>query len=222
MNRMAGGLQLSDFDFGGVQTVGAQQGSGGKLAAALESVRSSSPKFGEMEQLGIAERAKQKATAMQAEADVFATATQSAASVESARLQAEAAKAAARSQAQGSMMGSALGAVGSIAGALFSDKTTKHDINHLEEGLSILRKLNPVTFYYNKEYSSQPDRLHHGFIAQEYVKVLPDATYIDDDSGKMCIDTRELIAILVRANQELESRVARLELQHAPKELSNV
>ena len=44
---------------------------------------------------------------------------------------------------------------------------------------------------------------------------MPDATYFDEGIGKLCIDTNELIALLVRANQQLESRVARLEAKHA-------
>jgi hypothetical protein len=44
---------------------------------------------------------------------------------------------------------------------------------------------------------------------------MPDATYFDEAIGKMCIDTNELIALLVRANQQLESRVVRLEAKQA-------
>ena len=78
-----------------------------------------------------------------------------------------------------------------------------------------MRNLRPVTFYYNEEYSSSPERLHHGFIAQDYVKVLPDATYYDEELGKMCIDTGELIAILVRSVQQLEARVTYMEATKA-------
>ena len=59
------------------------------------------------------------------------------------------------------------------------------------------------------------ERLHHGFIAQEYQKVLPDATYFDESNGKLCIDTGDLIGILVRAVQELEVKVTRLEAANA-------
>ena len=113
------------------------------------------------------------------------------------------------------MFGSALGAVASIGTALLSDESTKNDIQPLENALETLRNLRPVTFYYNEEYSSSPERLHHGFIAQDYVKVLPDATYYDEDLGKMCIDTGELIAILVRSVQQLEARVTYMEATKA-------
>lgn len=99
--------------------------------------------------------------------------------------------------------------------SLFSDERTKHTINKLESGLEILRKLKPVTFYYKEEYSSTPERKRYGFIAQEYKEHMPDATYEETTSGMLCIDTMELIALLVRANQELEARVARLEVSNA-------
>ena len=137
------------------------------------------------------------------------------ATVKSAKIQAEAAKAAARSQAQGSMFGSALGAVGSIGGALIglSDETTKENIKPIDDGLGIIRDLRPKSFNYKPDYLFHSDRPHNGFIAQDYVKVLPEATYNDEESGKMCIDLAEVIAPLVRAVQQLETRVARMEAE---------
>ena len=60
-----------------------------------------------------------------------------------------------------------------------------------------------------------PERMHHGFIAQEYEKVMPDATYYDGEYEKLCIDTVDLIALLVRGIQQLETRVARMEAANA-------
>ena len=40
---------------------------------------------------------------------------------------------------------------------------------------------------------------------------MPDATYRDESTGKLCIDPIELIGLLVRANQQLETRLTRLE-----------
>jgi len=57
--------------------------------------------------------------------------------------------------------------------------------------------------------------MHYGFSAQDYKDVMPDATYYDESIGKMCIDTGELIGLLVRANQQLETRIARLEAKEA-------
>ena len=101
------------------------------------------------------------------------------------------------------------------ASLMYSDETTKNTIENIEDALSTLRGLNPVTYYYNEEYSSNPERLHHGFIAQDYQQVMPDATYLDESTGKLCIDTSELIALLVRGIQQLETRVARMEAANA-------
>jgi hypothetical protein len=44
---------------------------------------------------------------------------------------------------------------------------------------------------------------------------MPDATYYDETIGKLCIDTGDLIALLVRANQQLETRLTYLEAKQA-------
>jgi hypothetical protein len=218
--RFAGGLSLSKYDFSGINVQGPSTGGdGGKMAAAWKSVRSNSPRYDSMEATGLATRANEKAAAMAADANVYATETAAEAEIESAKMIANAQKSAARSQAQGSMMGSIFGAIGSIGAGLLSDESTKTNIEPLEDALATLRELKPVTFYYNEEYSSSPERLHHGFIAQDYMKVLPDATYYDESIDKLCIDTGDLIAILVRAVQQLSSRVTRMEAANALKEI---
>ncbi len=110
-------------------------------------------------------------------------------------------------------------ALGTVAGAalpfVLSDETTKHTIERIDDALASLRQLKPVSFYYKEEYSTSPERMHYGFIAQDYKDVMPDATYYDESIGKLCIDTGELIGLLVRANQQLETRIARLEAKEA-------
>jgi len=44
---------------------------------------------------------------------------------------------------------------------------------------------------------------------------MPDATYYDEELDKMCIDTGDLISLLVRAIQQLETRVVRMEAANA-------
>jgi len=111
---------------------------------------------------------------------------------------------------------SALGTVASAAlPFVLSDEATKHTIERIDDALALLRQLKPVSFYYKEEYSAYPERMHYGFIAQDYKDVMPDATYYDESIGKMCIDTGELIGLLVRANQQLETRIARLEAKEA-------
>jgi predicted nucleic acid-binding protein len=150
------------------------------------------------------------------EAAAHATGLSTMADVKSNQMIAEAQEEAAKAQASGSMMGSALGAIGSIGGALLmSDESTKHTVERIEDALATLRDLKPVTFYYKEKYSMSPERMHYGFIAQDYAKVMPDATYYDEELGKMCIDTSELIGLLVRSVQQLETRVARMEAANA-------
>lgn len=95
--------------------------------------------------------------------------------------------------------------------AALSDKRLKNSIKDLDEALDLLRELRPVTYYYNKESGEDTTRMHYGFIAQEYNKVLPDAVYQDYESGYYKIDTTDVIALLVSAVQQLEGRLEELE-----------
>ena len=121
-------------------------------------------------------------------------------------------KEAAQAQAQGSMMGSAFSAIGSIGGALLlSDETTKENVAVIEDGMSVIKKLKPKSYNYKPEWQGYSNRKHSGFIAQEYQKVIPEGTYNDEESGKLCIDLAEVIAPLVSAVQQLEARISELE-----------
>ena len=110
------------------------------------------------------------------------------------------------------MWGNFIKAAGMGAGLLIaSDERVKNTIEEIDDACSLLRNLRPVTFYYNEDFSETPERIHYGFIAQEYQQVMPDQTYYDESIDKLCIDTNELIAVLVRAIQQLQERVTRLE-----------
>ena len=136
--------------------------------------------------------------------------------VNQAKEDAESYKDAAASAASKSKMGSIISAGATLIGtALLSDEETKENIERIEDALSTLRNLRPVTFNYKEEYSTDYNRVHHGFIAQEYQQVLPDATYHDPTIDKLCIDTGDLIGLLVRAVQQLETKVTRLEAKEA-------
>lgn len=175
------------------------------------------PDFGELGATSVAARSNERAAVTRAEADVHSAGLQAQATVKAAKLQAQAAKAAARSQAQGSMMGSALGAIGSIGGALIglSDETTKENVSEIEDGLAIIRALKPKTYNYKPEWQGYSNRKHSGFIAQEYQNVIPEGTYNDEESGKLCVDLAEVIAPLVRSVQQLETRITRMEAKQA-------
>ena len=137
----------------------------------------------------------------------------------SAAVKAAPARVTMKAQGAAAEKGGMMSAIGGIASAalplMLSDEETKHTIDQIDNALDVLRELRPVTFFYKEEYSSGPERMHYGFIAQEYQKVMPDATYYDESIGKLCIDPVELIGLLVRANQQLETRITRLEAKEA-------
>ena len=205
-------LQLSDFVMPQSASAGSAAGSGGKVADIYSSLAANAPRADEQAMTAIAERSKLRQGAFVADEGVY-----SAQKLADAQLKADKkmAKAVKPESSGGGGIGSFLGPALSIGASLISDATTKHDIEPLEDALTTLRNLKPVTFYYNEEYSSSPERLHHGFIAQEYKEVMPDATYYDESIGKLAIDTGDLIAILVSAVQTLESRVSRMEAKNA-------
>ena len=200
--------------------------SGGNYSAAASvvdvnkgfaSMRDKAPRFDALSSAAMQTASAEKTAAMNAEASVLGTGMQAYGQTKGAAMQAQAAIEAAEKQAEASKQSSMMGAIGSIGGALIglSDETTKYDVKRIDTALETLRNLKPVTFHYNEEFSSSPERMHHGFLAQEFQKVLPDATYFDDSIGKLAIDTSDVIGLLVRANQELEARIGMLEAKQA-------
>jgi len=212
------GIGFSDFT-----PTASKRMQGGAGAAELASVaenfnalRSGAVNFGSQAQAGIAAESLKRRAIMDSNSEGAENALDAISTVKSKKILDEYAKAAARKAAGASKFGSFLQAGGSlIASAIMSDETVKNNIEQIGDALATLRELRPVTFYYNEEYSSSPERLHHGFVAQEYAKHMPDATYYDESIDKLCIDTTELIALLVRSVQQLETKVARMEAQTA-------
>ena len=200
--------------------------SGGNYSAAAGVVdignsfaaqREKAPRYDQLSAQAMKNASDERTAAMNAEASVLGTGMQAYSQTKGYAMQAKAQIEAAEKQASASKTGSMLGAIGSIGGALIglSDETTKFDVKRIDSALETLRNLRPVTFHYKEEFSTSPERMHHGFIAQEFQKVLPDATYFDESIGKMCIDNGDVIGLLVRANQELEARIGMLEAKQA-------
>ena len=197
----------------GGYTFGGEAAGAVSLGSTFQAIRNKSPKYDELALTAEQARAREKIAIMGAEADMAASGLQAKGAIAAAEAQA----AGMRSAGKSSMMGGIFSGLGSLAmGAIsLSDEDTKHTIDEIDDALETLRKLRPVTFYYKEEYTKDPHLMHHGFIAQEYQKVMPDATYIDSFTGKLCIDTMDLISLLVRANQQLETRITRLEVKQA-------
>ena len=211
------GLGFSDFTSSTAKQMqgGAAAAENASVAENFQTLRAGAPDYGQMEQHAIAAESLKRQARIAADASVKANELIAEGQIKSAKIAAKAEAEAARKEAQGSTFGNIASAGITLLGsALLSDEKTKNNIENIQDALAVLRELRPVTFYYNEEYSSTPERLHHGFIAQEYVKHMPDATYYDESTDSMCIDTIELIALLVRSVQQLETKVARMEAQH--------
>ena len=210
-------LNFDDFSPSGAGTGGAGAAGMATVGQVNRQLRSASPDFGGLGARSVLIDGAMRRAASDAEADVTARGmimeeeTRQAKKDYAAQVRANAKRN--RAGTFGTIIKTGL-QLGGMA-LMSSDETIKNTIENISDALSTLRQLRPVSFYYNEEYSSNPERLHHGFIAQEYQKVLPDATYFDESNGKLCIDTGDLIGILVRAVQELEVKVTRLEAANA-------
>ena len=200
--------------------------SGGNYSAAagvvdvgdtFTSMRAKAPRYDQLSAAAMQNQSQEKQAAMNAEATVTSAGMQAYGAGKQSQMQAQATIQAAEAQAEAQKSAGMMSAIGSIASAglgLLSDESTKTAIEPIDSALEKLRELKPVTFYYKPEFKDHT-RKHHGFIAQEFEQVLPDATYVDAINKKKCIDTGDVIALLVRGNQELQYRVTRLEAKLA-------
>lgn len=111
-----------------------------------------------------------------------------------------------------------------------SDARLKKDVTETLPGLTAVNKLRPVSFKWNEAAQDMGIGTRYGLIAQEVQQVLKDLgapedlalvthdprldrdiAQTDDTSGIRHIDYTQLIPILVKAVQELSSRVEELE-----------
>lgn len=86
-----------------------------------------------------------------------------------------------------------------------SDGRFKEDVKDIEDGLTKVLKLKPVSF---KRKGS--DDVHLGFIAQDVKEVVPEAI-VGSEETKYGMKYESLIPVLVSAIQALEKRVLELE-----------
>ena len=212
------GLSFDGFTPGASTRMAGGAGAAGLASVAenFSSLRKNAPDFGGMAVNNINAAGYEERAIRDANTATLQSKVENESMIEATKIKSEALIDKAQSQARSQMFGDvAKAGIGLVASAVTSDERTKNTIERIDDALSTLRQLKPVTYYYNEEYSSSPERLHHGFIAQDYAKVLPDATYYDDSLDRLCIDTGELIALLVRSVQQLETRVTRMEAKAA-------
>lgn len=96
-----------------------------------------------------------------------------------------------------------------------SDIRYKKEVSKLENSSNLLLELNPVSYYFKSQEFKEgqfDDRKHFGLIAQDVEKILPNLVY-DDNDGYKAINYTEIIALLIKSNQELQNRIEALERQ---------
>jgi len=99
-----------------------------------------------------------------------------------------------------------------------SDEKLKKNIQNLDTALPIIKKLRPVSFDYNLDYSKvdnekiktklqTDDKNRLGFIAQEVQKILPQSVKVNESDSTLCIQLIDFIPILVKGMQEQTTRI---------------
>lgn len=95
-------------------------------------------------------------------------------------------------------------ATGDIVG--MSDRRLKKDINHIEDAMSIIRKLDGVRFTWKRTGEQSM-----GLIAQDVKDIIPEAVFYHKEERKWGIKYANLIGLLVNAIKELDIKVKELE-----------
>ena len=110
-----------------------------------------------------------------------------------------------------------------------SDQRVKKDVREISYGLDDILKLNPVAYQYNEPQKYGKGRnqdWHHGFIAQDVQKVMPELVYHDpmdlDEEGNsesgldlLGFDKTDLVPALVNAVKELKAEIDQLKKELA-------
>jgi len=99
-----------------------------------------------------------------------------------------------------------------------SDESLKKNIQPLFSALPIIKKLRPVSFDYNFDYSKvenekfrnqlqNDDKDRLGFIAQEVQKLLPQSVKVKESDSTLGIRMDDFIPLLVKGMQEQSARI---------------
>jgi hypothetical protein len=97
-----------------------------------------------------------------------------------------------------------------------SDSRIKEDIAPIATGLSVVEKLNPVTYRYKEDWSKDQST-QTGFIAQELLVALQDTNYVDSvvqqggEKGYYSVAYQNIIPILTKAIQEQQALITQLQ-----------
>lgn len=101
---------------------------------------------------------------------------------------------------------------GSSAWDTTSDKRAKTNIKPLESELANIMKLKPVKFEYDKsKVKGMKTGVLRGLIAQDVKKVYPSWVVKNKNSKYLGLDTSELAVVLLRAVQEQQKQIEKLQ-----------
>ena len=109
-------------------------------------------------------------------------------------------------------------ASGEISAYLTSDESLKKNIKTIDNSLSIINQLNPVSYNWNKKAKelnpAKTDKKDVGVIAQELEKVLPNLVHnMYDGEDIKGVDYVKLIPYLIGAIKELSTEITELKKQ---------
>lgn len=104
---------------------------------------------------------------------------------------------------------------GEITAYSSSDIRLKENINPLNNSLSIINKLNPVSYNWNEKAKelnpNKSDKIDVGLIAQELEQVLPNFVHPIYNDDYLSIDYVKLIPYLIGSIKELNNKIITLE-----------
>jgi hypothetical protein len=92
-----------------------------------------------------------------------------------------------------------------------SDATLKQDISTIDNVLSKILALRPVTWYWKSD--KKRSTLNYGFVAQEVEKILPNLVSIEtweDGTDRKHLSTNDITPYLVAAIQEQQKQIDKL------------
>jgi hypothetical protein len=104
-----------------------------------------------------------------------------------------------------------------------SDINLKKDIEPMQNGISLVSSLKPVTYHWKDKWSSNSSAsipVEYGFIAQDVEPLFPSLVRTNPDTGIKSVDYQKMVSILVLSVQELTAQVKELQ-ERCPSPLNN-
>lgn len=110
-----------------------------------------------------------------------------------------------------------LAAEGNVYGQAFnttSDRRLKSNITSVENGMDVIRQLNPVHYTKQNAVNSENTNEEYGFIAQDIREILPDIVKgVETDTSYLSLDYNSFIPILTRGLQEQDEVIQNQQAQ---------